>query len=940
MSFRASTLSLKLTHKYDHSLQNIIAFFKKDPRDGLPEQNEVQSVEQQQQTAEKQVGTSYLVSVESAVVELGQLIETHTMQKTPLSIFQSILVVHFSGCELLIHQKLKLSVKYCKANIQHPWYNISLSFLRIFSVVYEYNYEDSSTRITFGEDAVMKVNDLCINALQSLSALLSNGTSAFVTFRNLTNLEVMMMSQDFAKKDIVRQLYPGDQELICLYYTPYLNEYSLGLRAEGSDKPHIFTQKLKIPELKADQELNILGDYLEKYYIRPFYKPETKQLVAFGLCHQHYIINFLPSAITVVFPKNNGLSNGEVGVPASKLGYAEFTDRLGKDNTLSILEEATPFELSRSGLKVKKILIKALQTGSYFTTKELADVNQSVIYLYDINGIDPNQPAFHLIAHQKGGICIWEVNSLIHIENKLRPHGKVELNFIGNNPDLKVNAIMSSGDNVLGIGKYQFYNQHFDLAVQILDAIGSDSPQIGPPVDKVCYSSEGIRFKGFSNEVAELLKDKKITRDVPLKHTEDQAHQAMIRVQAYYERSKLYLSLSHLFMVSNNTPFGIELAYSKKCSSISVAPGQSKPSLLNLSSITAFNFSLISDAFQGLDPVSVQIKNFFKASNAVVTFSEAVYQNSPHPIRVAVALRLSKEDDKIVLSIDPVFEIFNTSSYILTFDPALEIDSQYLGYVFPSKKHDSALKTEQTSYYSAKDSLKSSFFDFMKKDSPFLFLQRPDLQKPVLGLAIQDLYHEHHLTFETGDSIDTVKLSSKWDCLPVAVRFEGQLAKEIIVKNKTDKDLQFATTYYGSSNFLSFFEIKKKSRNLFYLPEPSAKLAEIKGILVLDDKRYDLDDGSKFNNLGIKCKMFRTNKILIYTFKPWNTDQKRSKAKKPIKYIETKSISVEVSIFGINEIDIIRFQPLDCAISQDMLAINSLQFKVVNPLCSESLNIL
>lgn len=202
-------------------------------------------------------------------------------------------------------------------------------------------------------------------------------------------------------------------------------------------------------------------------------------------------------------------------------------------------------------------------------------------------------------------------------------------------------------------------------------------------------------------------------------------------------------------------------------------------------------------------------------------------------------------------------------------------------------------------------------------------------EAPVLGLAIQDLFNENHFTFETGICIDTLKLSVKWTSSPVLVQLDSQLEKEIIVKNESDVKFQFGTSYYGSGNIISMFEIKGKTRNKFYLPEPSAKLSQIRGILLLEDKRYDLEDGSKFNNIGIKCKMFRTNKTLIYTIKPRNTEKKiRTSAETQSILVETRGINIELSIFGINEVDIIIFQPLEIVQSKKSFKLSSVQFKV------------
>lgn len=629
LTITANVLSLKLTHTFLKPYNSIIGFFRRDPVPEEPVQPKPQPLEEDTDTVAKP-GMRYSISVDKGVVELGQQLETQTFQRTPFTIFQNILRAQFEKITLEIYQQFRISTNSCKVYIQHPWYNITLPFIEVSIAVYEYNYADLNTRISIAKDASIKVNDLSVNALQSLSALLSTGTSAFVTFCNLTNDEILLVSQDFAKKDIARQLRSGESELMHLSYTPFMNEYSIGFRQEDITKPYIFTNKHKIPELKSDQELNILGEYLEKYYIRPFYKPESKQLVAIGLCHQHYIVNFLAETLTVVFPKNNGLSNGEVSVPSSnsKLKYSVFLDSLSKDNTFDLIRDATPLELSRQGLKTKKILIKFNESGSYYNSRELTDVNQSIIYLYDINCVDPNKPAFYLSAHLKGGVCIWEVNSLIHINNNLQISGKIELKFLAAGGECKDSLLLDNGENIVPAGKSQFYNQYFDLVVHIIDSEPTDTPQIGPPMEKVTYCSESIKLKGFSNEVAELLKEKRITRDVPLKHIEDTEHQSMIRVQVHYEGSKLYLSLSHLFSISNRTPFSLELSYSKKCPPIGLRSGESTQSLLNISFISKINVLLISQDFPDLEPVPVQIKNFLKAHYAIVTFADTIYKSA------------------------------------------------------------------------------------------------------------------------------------------------------------------------------------------------------------------------------------------------------------------------------------------------------------------------
>lgn len=643
LTFSAQALILKLTHNFLRPCYTVSNAFKKAPQEvhqqphqQLSADSSSSSESQNSQISQQDSGIlrlKLMVAIDKIVLELGEQLETHTSQGLPLKVFQNILLVQLKQTELEMAQLLRVSVKSFRVNIQHPWYNIRLPFVELSSILYEYNFKDTNTHISISQDATIKVNDLCINALQSLSGLISSNTSAMAKFCNLTSHKILLVSKDFAKQDITREIESGKADLIQLCYNPVFNEYSIGFPQDNESNPFVFTNKHKIPELKADQELNILGEYLEKYYVRPFYKPESKQVVAFGLCHQHYIVNFLSTTLTVVFPKNNGLSNGEVTVPSlcKELRYSLFTDKINKDDSLEILQMTVPFELSRTGLRTKKVLIKCNETGSYYTTRELSDINQSVIYLYDINSINSNQPAFHLVAHQKGGICIWEVNSLVHIENRLCISGKVELKFFSNvnGNEYRSSIVLNPGENILSAGKHQFFNQYFDLSVQILDSGNPNSPQIGPPIDHVIYNSESIKLKGFSIEVAELLKEKTITRDVPLNHLEDPKHLGMVRVQTLYERSKICLSINHLFMITNNTPFNIEISYSKKCSPIGLEPGQSKQSLLHISSIAVMNVLLVSDDFEGVDSVPVQMKNFLKAHYCIVSFADTLYKSQP-----------------------------------------------------------------------------------------------------------------------------------------------------------------------------------------------------------------------------------------------------------------------------------------------------------------------
>ena len=102
-----------------------------------------------------------------------------------------------------------------------------------------------------------------------------------------------------------------------------------------------------------------------------------------------------------------------------------------------------------------------------------------------------------------------------------------------------------------------------------------------------------------------------------------------------------------------------------------------------------------------------------------------------------MSIKLSKNDDGIItLQIDPIISIINNSNYFISYHPSNGLPDNLLGFAFPNKSGIPELKMGYTTYYSAKDSLKSLFFDFMKKDQPLIQLSILDNQTQILNLSI------------------------------------------------------------------------------------------------------------------------------------------------------------------------------------------------------------